>query len=279
MEQPDPTSSLVGVDTSRIKSQRGFLVVADISGYTRFVLAHNELQLSNKAGRRERVGKEHAEAIVSMLLEAVIDRFEGILTVNKLEGDAALFYALPDDAASFGPKLLEALLASLMVFNERLEKLWQCNGCFCEACCKRGDLRLKVLAHYGEFMVKRVSRFEELAGDEVILIHRLLKNQVPAHEYLLLTDAAASMMPGCEAWEQLGEDVDEFGMQGLRVHYPGDPQVKPRRYRPPWISEIIAMKNLFKVPQSRRLLEDQRRPLSAAITTSAASASALSPGL
>ena len=44
-------------------------------------------------------------------------------------------------------------------------------------------------------MVKRVSRFEELAGDEVILIHRLLKNQVPAHEYLLLSEAAAALMP------------------------------------------------------------------------------------
>ena len=73
------------------------------------------------------------------------------------------------------------------------------DGICCEACCKRGDLRLKVLAHYGEFMVKRVSRFEELAGDEVILIHRLLKNQVPANEYLLLTEAAASLMPGSQS--------------------------------------------------------------------------------
>ncbi len=52
------------------------------------MLAHDEPQLAKKVRRREeRVGKEHAEATISMLLEAVIDRFEGMLIVNKLEGD------------------------------------------------------------------------------------------------------------------------------------------------------------------------------------------------
>ena len=73
--------------------------------------------------------------------------------------------------------------------------------------------------------------------------------------------------------------MEEFGAQGLRVHYPGDPQVKPRRYRPPWIWEFIAMNNLFKVPRSRSLLEDERRPLVTAMTTSAASPPALSSSL
>jgi len=273
MEQQVPSGPVVGVDSSRIKATRGFLVVADISGYTRFVLAHKMLAIPALRARRERVDKEHAEAIISMLLEAVIDSVEGILTVNKLEGDAALFYALPEDPEAFGPELLECLQTALSVFNERLENLWQCNGCFCDACCKRGDLRLKILAHYGEFMVKSVSRFEELAGDEVILIHRLLKNQVPAHEYLLLTDAAASFMPASQGWEQRQEDVGDFGLQGLSVHYPGDPQVKPRRYRPPWLWEFIAMNNLFKVPRSRSLLEAQRRPVvDAAVAASAPAA-------
>ena len=31
-------------------------------------------------------------------------------------------------------------------------------------------------------------QFEELAGEEVILIHRLLKNHVPSREYVLMTE-------------------------------------------------------------------------------------------
>ena len=36
--------------------------------------------------------------------------------------------------------------------------------------------------------VKRVRQFEELAGEDVIIIHRLLKNSIDQKEYILITD-------------------------------------------------------------------------------------------
>jgi len=56
------------------------LVIADISGYTRF-LQFNKTSLL------------HANEIVSQLLESVIDGASHPLILNKLEGDALLLYA------------------------------------------------------------------------------------------------------------------------------------------------------------------------------------------
>ena len=57
-----------------------YLVLADISGYTRFVKIHRASIL-------------HAEEIVTELMEAVIDAAGPPLILNKLEGDAAFLYA------------------------------------------------------------------------------------------------------------------------------------------------------------------------------------------
>ncbi len=42
----------------------------------------------------------------------------------------------------------------------------------------------------GEIAIKPVRQLVELAGEHVILVHRLLKNLVPRREYVLLTEAA-----------------------------------------------------------------------------------------
>ena len=38
-------------------------------------------------------------------------------------------------------------------------------------------LRLKVIAHYGEAVRSQVAGFDEVSGVDVIVLHRLLKNQ------------------------------------------------------------------------------------------------------
>ncbi len=59
-------------------TQRGYLVIADISGYTSYVAA-TEL--------------EHAQAVLSELLELIVERVQPLLTLVKLEGDAVFSYA------------------------------------------------------------------------------------------------------------------------------------------------------------------------------------------
>ena len=162
-----------------MRLSHAFLVVVDISGYTAFI---HERQTSLL----------HAEQIISELMETVMDRAEHPLTVNKLEGDAALMYA---ECAAGDARAAHDVLAQVKAFfpafgacadRQRAERA----GCGCEACGGIAKLRLKAFVHVGELAIKRVRQFEELAGESVILVHRLMKNKVEQREYVLLTEAA-----------------------------------------------------------------------------------------
>jgi hypothetical protein len=74
-------------------------------------------------------------------------------------------------------------------------------------------LRLKLIVHSGEALFHRVLNFQELAGVDVIIVHRLLKNSVQADQYLLMTEAAredvqlpesALLTVGSEQYENIG---------------------------------------------------------------------------
>ncbi|PJA42233.1 MAG: hypothetical protein CO182_03675, partial [Lysobacterales bacterium CG_4_9_14_3_um_filter_62_6] len=163
----------------------GLIGLADISGYTSFV-RYRSLSLS------------HAEMIVTELMEGMIDAMVAPWVVNKLEGDAALLYAeiSPTDAVEVGAAVagLTRVFAAFDQARGRLVR--ERKNCGCDACTDLNQLRLKILVHSGEMVLKRVRQFEELAGDAVILLHRLAKNDVPIHEYLLLTDAVMRELAG-----------------------------------------------------------------------------------
>ncbi|MCE9518380.1 MAG: DUF2652 domain-containing protein [Verrucomicrobia bacterium] len=202
-----------------MKLRRAHIILVDISGYTQFI-------------HRHRLSLIHAERIITELLECVIDASEHPLTLNKLEGDAALFYALIEegDESSAGERERQsatAVLRQLQRFfaafqNREQELVSECTMCACEACAKSGELRLKVIAHTGTILLKRVRQFEEIAGEDVIVAHRLLKNSVPSHEYLLLTEPfhALSGPPHDAPLETFTENCEGTGMIRIHVHYP-----------------------------------------------------------
>jgi hypothetical protein len=61
-------------------------------------------------------------------------------------------------------------------------------ACRCGACQAVGRLTLKVVAHAGRLGFTTVHQHRKPFGEAVVVLHRLLKNDVPSHEYLLLTD-------------------------------------------------------------------------------------------
>lgn len=152
--------------------KRALLVIADIGGYTRFMLA-------------TRMSLAHAHVQIASLIEAVLDGPEK-LQMAKLEGDAVFFHAPGATGAD-----LEAEIGRMRArFEERKSQLVADRNCSCAACTHLEDLTLKFVAHEGEVAYHRVKENVELAGVDVILLHRMLKNDVPVKEYVLLTDAA-----------------------------------------------------------------------------------------
>jgi hypothetical protein len=181
------------------------LIIADISGYTRYMTA-NAKTLS------------HSQAIITELIKAIINQIELPLEVAKLEGDAVFLYCRKQNPAKPWPEAKQMigqnLLALFGMFREKIGELSRSTHCHCNACACIGSLRLKLVIHSGEALFHRVFNFLELAGVDVIIVHRLLKNSVEAGQYLLLTEAARSDLEfpeqiqlnrGSESYEDLGQ--------------------------------------------------------------------------
>jgi class 3 adenylate cyclase len=161
------------------ETQHGFLVLADISGFTAFVTA-TEL--------------EHGPPIIAELLEEVIRRIAPPLRIEGVEGDAV--FALGVHGQVLPPaSLLEVMQAGFAGFREKQRQLEADESCACNACRGVGRLRLKAIGHYGTFLAQTVGGHAQTAGADVILAHRLLKNGVrPDTHYALLTRPAVTYM-------------------------------------------------------------------------------------
>jgi len=134
----------------------------------------------------------------------------------KFEGDAAFVYAVTDKID--GSLLQDGIESAYFAFRKRLRNIKQSTSCECNACSKMQDLDLKFVSHHGEFIKHRMAGREELAGRDVILIHRLLKNAVNerlgGHAYALYSDPCIQAMgidPVVQGLLEHRESIDIIG--------------------------------------------------------------------
>ena len=168
----------------------GFLVLADLTGYTAY-LSGSEI--------------EHAPVIAGDLLETIVGRLDPPFRLAKFEGDAAFLFV--EDGRADGSLLLDAVEAAYLAFRRRLRSIDQATTCDCDSCRLAPRLDLKLFVHHGAYVHGRIAGRDELAGTDVILVHRLLKGTVAgearAAGFALFTDAAV---------ETLGLDPAELGL-------------------------------------------------------------------
>ncbi len=184
-----------------METKQGYLLLADISGYTSFI-AGTEL--------------EHSHEIMTELLELLVGQLTPALTLSKLEGDAVFVYA-PIAKFPRGETLIELIEATYAAFRDRREAMHRRTTCTCNACRAIPSLDLKFMLHAGDYIIQNVAGTHEMVGSAVNLVHRLLKNHIAeatgwrayalfteqslAQIGLSLTDAHAQV----ESYEHLGE--------------------------------------------------------------------------
>jgi uncharacterized protein DUF2652 len=169
---------------------RGLIVLGDVSGYTEFI-ATTEL--------------EHSREILAELLGTLCECAPGNLRVAQLEGDAVFW--LSDE---HGAGLAECLKEKFVEFHRRLRFMILATTCLCRACASVGSLTLKFVVHRGEYVQQRVSGSDHFVGSDIVLAHRLLKNRVPSHEYILLTETALAAV-AAEGSVSHQEHVEHLG--------------------------------------------------------------------
>jgi len=91
--------------------------------------------------------------------------------------------------------------------------------CSCDGCQQVGELTLKFVTHSGEVAFQKVKQFTELAGIDVILVHRMLKNDVPVREYVLMTHPVLEQLEPELRQRGHGLEHDFEGMGRTATHY------------------------------------------------------------
>lgn len=155
---------------------RALLLLADIGGYTEFMRLH-------------RLNLAHSQEITQRLLESMLDAVPALRLV-EVEGDALFLSAPHDDHPSpaAAADWVPAALAMYRAFHARQQWMVAHNLCVCDACRQIGKLNVKFVAHLGDVVSQRIRDTEKLVGVDVIAVHRMLKNDVPAAEYVLVSE-------------------------------------------------------------------------------------------
>ena len=176
------------------RTDHGFLILADVSGFTAFVTT-TEL--------------EHGSSIIAALLDEVVEHLSP-LEIQEIEGDAV--FALGGEGSPL-PKarLLEVLEDAFAAFKGRQRAMQADESCRCGACQQTGTLDLKMVVHHGPFLRHTVGGRNRVTGTAVILVHRLLKNGLGRKGgYALLTEPVL---------RSLGIDAAEAGLPAHTEHY------------------------------------------------------------
>ena len=168
-------------------------LIADISGYTGY-LADVEL--------------DHAQDILADLIGAVVTALRPNFRLAKLEGDAAFTFATAETID--GSMLLDTIERCYFGFRRRRRDVRQATSCECNACVRIPDLDLKFVVHHGAAILQKVAGRQELLGSDVIVAHRLLKNEVVEK---LGIDAYALISQQCID----ASDIDPAAL-GMREH-------------------------------------------------------------
>jgi len=188
-------------------AQTGFLLIADITGYTMF-LTRSEL--------------EHAQGILDSLFKSIFAEIKAPILLSNLQGDAALTH-LPDVNVPQRQFPLDAIERIYCSFSHALGAMRVNTTCTCNACRNMNQLDLKFFLHHGTYATQQMAGRTELQGAEVINLHRLMKNSVTAETgikaYALVTEQAAQAIGLPDFFAATTRHVEATGEFGDTVCY------------------------------------------------------------
>lgn len=175
------------------------ILIPDISGFTEFMTS---TELS------------HASHAINMLIDAIVKAVDEEYEVSEIEGDAVLL--IKKGAAPSQKEIVDICLKIFNAFHFQRKWIQQHAICPCGACQRISNLTLKFVAHHGPVAEIKVGRFVKQSGTEMIVAHRLLKNNIDNNEYLLVTEklmeqAVLSPEPDEMEWAYSSEEYAAIG--------------------------------------------------------------------
>lgn len=193
-----------------METRKLIVILADISGYTRFML-------------ESRTAALHGQIVINGLIESILREVDIPLTLQEIEGDAVFLYAAHPGSERDWQDVTEQVSRKLMRFFDafiaQTGAMMELSPCACPICHHADQLGLKIIVHVGDAVFHSIAGRQQVSGPDVILAHRLLKNSVASDEYLLLTEAAFDAMGRHlpDGFVAARETYDGFGAVNVRV--------------------------------------------------------------
>jgi hypothetical protein len=170
------------------------ICIPDITGFTRF-MAETDLEFSRK--------------IIPPLLRCLVASNTLAMNVGEVEGDAILFYRF--GALPTLHELTEQCKKFYNDFNEQLELLKKQFPDNFAKYISSNKLSLKIIVHAAEMTSTHIEGMIKLIGEDVVVVHKLLKNSVEEAEYILFTEKLLSHFEEDEVNELLNWDILKDG--------------------------------------------------------------------
>ncbi|MDQ3292118.1 MAG: DUF2652 domain-containing protein, partial [Bacteroidota bacterium] len=152
-------------------TQPALIFIPDISGFTKFV---NE------------TGIAQSRTLIADLLEIIIEANILDMKLSEIQGDAVLFYRTgPPPSVQ---EVINQCNQIFLDFHNYQRIVERDRGSSLSASLAGSSLTLKVVVHYGKLSVTLIRDHIKLMGKDVIIAHRLLKNNIESDEYVLLSE-------------------------------------------------------------------------------------------
>jgi class 3 adenylate cyclase len=194
-----------------------YLVLADISGYTRFLAG-----VEGQHGDDFRAGLPAGYRALGELLQRIVDGLAPYFELVKVEGDAVFGSAEAESLDGRGSAVIDNIDDTYRTFIERRDVLAAtASDDRCTACFAIGQLDLKVVIHRGIAVRQTMGGAADLVGPAVNLAHRLLKNtvreQIGLRPYVLLTQPAADGLGLPQTGRAHRETYPDIGSIDVRI--------------------------------------------------------------
>ena len=184
----------------------GYLLIADISGYTAYLTASEQ---------------EHANPILRSLLTSLVEQINEPLHLWRMDGDAILAYSTAKQFPS-GEAFLTICENLYNAFTTLRRDIIANTTCPCQACANVDSLDLKIMAHHGSFEEMQVGPMKDISGADVILVHKMAKTDVKEvtgiRSYALFSQGAVNSMGIDAALTPFSQSFDHFGDVQMQVY-------------------------------------------------------------
>lgn len=181
--------------------QTAFFFLPDMSGFTKFIKNTN---------------LKEGTALIHDLLEVMIDSNISGMNIAEIQGDAIFFYKLGEplslkELERQAKKTFLDFQNALTILKKKYELLQGAK-----------NLTLKIVVHYGKVNTTTVKGTLKLVGTDVVVATKIMKNNIPGHEYLLMTEQYLKTQPEIDrnyfAWSEIKSEKTFFEHLG-RIDY------------------------------------------------------------